>query len=43
LPIAELIAASSEEARNTLAPWPKRFGKFLVEVETTVELAVTRA
>ena len=43
LPITEAIAASSAEAKNTSAPSPNLFGKFLVEVETTVEFAKTLA
>ena len=37
------IADNSAEAKNTFAPSPSLFGKFLVEVDTTVELAKTRA
>ena len=43
LPSRELTAASSEEARNTLAPSPRRFGKLRVEVEITVDFGATRA
>ena len=43
LPSTEAIAASSAEARNTSAPSPSLLGKFLVEVETTVEFARTLA
>ena len=42
-PNTEAIAASSAEAKNTSAPSPSLFGKFLVEVETTVEFAYTLA
>ena len=37
------IAASSADARNTFAPSPSLLGKFLVEVDTTVDSASTRA
>ena len=43
LPRTEHIADSSADARKTLAPSPSLFGKFLVEVETTVEFAKTLA
>ena len=43
LPRIDEIAANSAEARNTSAPSPSRFGKFLVEVETTVEFGSTLA
>mmetsp|Transcript_20719 Transcript_20719/g.53528 ORF Transcript_20719/g.53528 Transcript_20719/m.53528 type:complete len:209 (-) Transcript_20719:2263-2889(-) len=36
-------AASSADARYTLAPLPRRLGKLRVDVETTVELSATRA
>ena len=36
-------AASSADARKTLAPLPRRLGKLRVEVETTVDLSATRA
>lgn len=42
-PAIEAMAASSAEARKTLAPFPRRFGKLRVEVETTVVLSPTRA
>ena len=38
-----LTAASSAEARYTLAPLPSLLGKFLVDVETTVDFSATRA
>ena len=43
LPRIDEIAANSADARNTSAPSPSRFGKFLVEVETTVEFGSTLA
>ncbi|MNN99649.1 hypothetical protein D3C81_2193500 [compost metagenome] len=43
MPRIEATAASSAEARYTLAPSPRRLGKLRVEVETTVEFAATRA
>ena len=43
LPSMAEIEASSAEARKTLAPLPRRFGKFRVEVDTTVDLSATRA
>ena len=39
----EDIAESSAEAKNTSAPSPILFGKFLVDVEITVEFARTLA
>ena len=43
LPRTDEIAASSAEAKKTSAPSPSLFGKFLVDVETTVEFANTLA
>ena len=37
------IAATSAEAKNTLAPSPSLFGKLRVEVDTTVDSASTLA
>jgi hypothetical protein len=42
-PIIEAIAESSAEAKYTLAPSPNLFGKFLVDVDTTVAPARTLA
>ncbi len=42
-PFTPATAASSADAKNTLAPVPKRLGKFRVEVDTTVESSATRA
>ena len=43
LPSTDDIAASSADARKTLAPSPSLLGKFLVDVDTTVEFARTLA
>ena len=43
LPSTDEIAASSADARKTSAPSPSLLGKFLVDVDTTVELARTLA
>ena len=43
MPNIAAIAESSAEARNTFAPSPNLLGKFLVDVDTTVELAKTLA
>ena len=43
LPNTDAIAESSADAKNTSAPSPNLFGKFLVDVDTTVELARTLA
>ena len=37
------MAESSADAKNTSAPSPNLFGEFLVDVDTTVELASTLA
>ena len=42
-PSAALTAANSDEAKKTSAPCPNLFGKLRVDVDTTVELAATRA
>ena len=42
-PRTDDMAASSAEAKNTSAPSPNLLGKFLVEVDTTVEFANTLA
>lgn len=43
LPIIAATAASSADARYTLAPLPSRLGKLRVDVDTTVVLSPTRA
>ena len=43
MPVMAATVASSADARKTSAPLPRRFGKFRVEVETTVALSATRA
>ena len=43
LPSIAATAASSADARKTLAPLPRRLGKLRVDVDTTVDLSDTRA